>query len=168
MAKLEEISGIVRINVDGSVGTNGVNSKDDVVAVQALLKYAMAERPNWNKLTFPEPNGVVDSLTRSFIRRFQKQARSVAGGGIALDGRIDPAVGERAFGRRGMWTIVMLNIYALEAWFYKGSKNSNYIRDISLRFPAFKAVIGSEGVGSLDLELEPSKVGIGTLGLSLE
>jgi len=168
MAKLEKISGIVRVNVDGSVGLNGVNSKDDVVAVQALLKYAMAERPHWNKLTFPEPNGVVDRITLSFIRRFQKHARSIAGGGVAIDGRIDPAIGERAFGRRGMWTMVMLNIYALETWFYMGSKNSNYIRDIRLRFPAFNAAIGSDGVGSLDLELEPSVAGIGTLGLSLE
>ena len=83
--------------------------------------------------------------------------------------RIDPAKGERAFGKRGMWTILMLNGDAMESWLLKGGKNSSYLRDIGAHYPAFQAAIG-DGVGTLGLELEGSgsNGGVGTLGLTLE
>ena len=49
MAKLETFFIMEEINVTASVGKNGVNLKEDVMVVQALLKYACP-----NVITFAE------------------------------------------------------------------------------------------------------------------
>ena len=167
MPHLEEFYGNRQVNLGAAVGARGVNSKDDVIAVQALLKYAMSGRPAFKGVSFPEPTGALDQATVSLIRRYQAFARRRSNGGVSVDGRIDPAKGERAFGKRGMWTILMLNGDAMETWLLKGGKNSSYLRDIGFHYPAFQAAIG-DGVGTLGLELEGSDGGIGTLGLELE
>ena len=169
MPHLETFYGNKQVNLSAAVGAKGVNSKDDVIAVQALLKYAMSGRPAWKGINFPEPTGTLDQMTISLIRKYQAFARRRSNGGVSVDGRIDPAKGERAFGKRGMWTILMLNGDAMESWLLKGGKNSSYLRDIGARYPAFQAAIG-DGVGTLGLELEGSgsNGGVGTLGLELE
>ena len=165
MPQLEEFFGNRQVNLAAAVGTRGVNSKDDVIAVQALLKYAMSGRQAWEGVKFPEPTGAMDAATVSLIRKYQSFARRRSNGAVSVDGRIDPAKGERAVGKRGMWTILMLNGDAMETWFLNGSPNSSFIRDMGLKYPAFQVAIG-EGVGSLNLTLEGS--GVGTLGLELE
>ncbi len=167
MAKIDEINEMEQVNLHGSVGKNGVNSKGDVLAVQALMKYALAERPKWNLLTFPEPTGTFDKATAALIKLVQQHARKESRGGVSVDGRVDPAKGSRAFGRRGLWTIMILNTLAMETWILNNAKNGSYIRDMGIKYPAFRWAIGDSGVGTLNLELEGGK-GIGTLGLELE
>jgi hypothetical protein len=53
------------INLGASVGLNGVNRKEDVMVVQALLKCALESHPHFKDVKFPEPNG---SLTRDLIK----------------------------------------------------------------------------------------------------
>jgi hypothetical protein len=165
MPHLQEFFGNRQVNLGAAVGARGVNSKDDVIAVQALLKYAMSDRKAWSGVKFPEPTGVMDAATVSLIRKYQSFARRRSNGAVSVDGRIDPAKGERAYGKRGLWTILMLNGDAMETWVMKGAQNSSFIRDMGLQYPAFQAAIG-EGVGTLNLPLEGS--GVGSLGLTLE
>ncbi|MBX3297414.1 MAG: hypothetical protein KF762_17060 [Acidobacteria bacterium] len=168
MAKLQEFNGFTQVNLHASVGENGVNAKNDVIAVQALMRYGLNWRRSWADVELPEPNGVMGPKTAALIRRFQQELRKSAGRGVIVDGRIDPAKGIRPSGRRAMWTILMLNTAAVETFLLKGAEGVSYIHEISKQYPAFKAAIGSNGVGTLDLELEGSAPGIGTLGLSLE
>lgn len=168
MARLQEFNGFTQVNLHASVGENGVNAKNDVIAVQALMRYGLNWRRSWADVELPEPNGVMGPKTAALIRRFQQELRKSAGRGVIVDGRIDPAKGIRPSGRRAMWTILMLNTTAVETFLLSGSQGTSYIAEISKQYPAFKAAISSNGVGTLDLELEGSAPGIGTLGLSLE
>ena len=169
MAKLETFFIMEEINVTASVGKNGVNLKDDVMVVQALLKYALPERHYFRGMKFSEPTGTMDETTLSLIKRFQIYLRKVRKLSVSVDGRIDSAKGRKAFGRKGKWTIQMLNDEALEMFLLSGSKSESYIHEICRRFPQVANAIGELPVGTLGLTLEPSaERGIGSLGLALE
>ena len=168
MAKLETFFELEEINVTASVGSNGVNLEDDVMVVQALLKYALAERGFFRKMTFSEPTGTMDDNTKSLIKQFQRFVRKMNNADISVDGRIDPAKGKTAFGKKGQWTIQILNGAALGYFLLSGAIGETYIHDICRRFPQTQRAIGDLPVGSLGLTLEPSvRRGIGSLGLAL-
>lgn len=168
MAKLETFYVMDEINVSASVGRGGVNSKDDVMVVQALLKYALEPYRYFRKDKFPEPTGTIDANTIHLIEKFQRYVRTKLKNSVSVDGRIDPAKGTKAFGKNGQWTIQMLNGEALSAYliFYNG--NGNYIEDICRKYPQVRVVLGDIPVGTLGSNLESSSVGIGTLNLGLE
>jgi hypothetical protein len=168
MAKLETFYMMDEINVNASVGKNGVNSKDDVLVVQALLKYALEPYTYFRNDKFSEPTGTMDTNTMRLIEKFQRFIRIKLKNRVSVDGRIDPAKGTKAFGKDGKWTIQMLNGEALTAYiiFYKG--NGNYIEDICRKYPQVRVVLGDIPVGTLGLSLESSSKGVGTLNLGLE
>ncbi|HEY8560248.1 MAG TPA: hypothetical protein VIL74_07715 [Pyrinomonadaceae bacterium] len=153
------------INLTASVGKNGVNLKGDVMVVQAMLKYALAENSYFRDCKFPEPTGAMNDETLRLIEKYQKFLRRKDKTDVAVDGLIDRAVGEKPNGRRGQWTILCLNSHVLVARLLGGGEG-NEIQDLCRRYPQLKAVLGDLPVGSLGLMLEPS--GVGSLGLALE
>jgi hypothetical protein len=167
MAKIEDIGGSDQINLTASVGRNGTNLRDDVIAVQALLKYSLEGQRGWENVRFPEPTGALDEQTKGLIRSFQRYLRRYHPS-AAVDGRLDPAKGQFTRGKKVMWTILALNTQAMEKWLLSPSIGVNYIHAIGTLYPAFKAAIGDEGVGTLNLPLDGGFNGVGTLGLELE
>jgi hypothetical protein len=165
MARIEKISDMNQVNLSASVGRNGVNNKNDVLAVQALMKYGLEDNPDWRGMRFPEPTGTFDGLTLALIKRYQRHLKRLVSS-AKVDGRIDPAKGTFTAGGRVMWTILSLNSDAMATWIFNKQIGSGYIHAIGQIYPAFKSAIGDGGVGTLNLELEGS--GIGTLGLELE
>jgi hypothetical protein len=168
MAKIETFFGDNElINLTASVGENGVNLKDDVMVVQAMLKYALEERPYFRKLKFPEPTGAMNDETKILIREYQRYLRRKDKNDVAVDGIIDRAIGEKPFGRRGQWTILCLNTHVLAARLYSGGEGSE-IQDLCRKFPQLHSVLDNIPVGSLNLTLEPSIQRVGSLNLALE
>ncbi|HMO79656.1 MAG TPA: hypothetical protein PKD24_02595 [Pyrinomonadaceae bacterium] len=167
MAKIDNIGGTNQINLTASVGRNGTNHKDDVIAVQAMLKYALEGTRGWENSQFPQPTGTMDAQTMSLIRKFQRSLRR-SNPSASVDGRIDPAKGQLTRGKRAMWTIIALNTEAMETWLLNKRLGANYIHAVGLLYPAFKNAVGDEGVGTLNLPLEGSSNGVGSLGLELE
>ena len=151
MAKIEEFFGTGQVNLTASVGRRGVNAKSDVLVIQALMKYALSERKAWQGTRFPEPSGAMDGNTLALIKRYQQAARRQSRNTVAVDGRIDPAKGERPHGSRGLWTILRLNSDAIETWILNGAKNASYINDIAMRLPAFRHAVGDDPCGRSDL-----------------
>ncbi len=166
MAKIERIEGASHVNVSASVGRNGVNNDSDVIAVQALMKYALESRPEWQNISFPEPNGTLDKTTQELIKRYQRHQKRKSNR-MRVDGRIDPAKGLFVNGGGSFWTICFLNVEAMESWVLRNPVGRNHIHAMGLIYPAFKAAVGDNGVGTLNLSLEGSN-GVGTLGLELE
>lgn len=167
MAKIENIDGASHVNVSASVGRNGVNNESDVIAVQALMKFALEGRAEWQGIRFPEPTGTMDKKTFELIKHFQRHQKKNSKRG-KIDGRIDPAKGLFVNGGANFWTICALNVEAMESWAVWNRIGRDHIHAIGLLFPAFKAAVGDKGVGTLNLELEGSSNGVGTLGLELE
>ena len=167
MAKVELFFGNQNINLTASVGKNGVNAKGDVMVVQAMLKAALEDRIGFRSVRFPHPTGTIDRETIKLIREFQKyETRQRVK--ITVDGRIDPAKGERPFGKRSFWTILSLNSLLMERWFLTGSPNNNHIENLCRKFPQLFEAIPDVPVGTLDLSLESATRGIGSLNLGLE
>jgi len=130
------------VNIGASVGLNGVNRKDDVTVVQALLKCALDSHPHFKDVKFPEPNG---SLTRDLIKiikkyqRFNNRKNPIK---IPVDGRIDPLRnGLYVPGRRRFWTIFELNSRALETSLLNVSGDP--IKAICRRWSAVGAILNS-------------------------
>ncbi len=167
MANIEIIDGVTHVNVSTSVGRNGVNSESDVLAVQALMKFALEGRPVWHGIKFPEPTGTMDRRTQELIKHFQRHQKRITKRG-KIDGRIDPAKGLYVNGSANFWTIRALNVEAVESWAVWNRIGRNHVHAIGLLYPAFKAAIGDEGVGTLNLPLDGGSNGVGTLGLELE
>jgi hypothetical protein len=168
MAKLQNFNGSEQINVSASVGAKGVNNRDDVIAIQALLRYALSGRNAFRGVKMPEITGSCDVDTIMAIRKYQEYLRRRNNIRVSIDGRIDPAKETSAFGKKGLWTMLMLNTEAMETWILNGGANGNYINDMFLQYPQLKSAIGAVPVGTLGLTLEPSRRGVGTLGLELE
>jgi len=157
------------INVTGSVGRGGVNAKNDVMVVQAMLKYALEERAQFKNDRFPAPSGTINEETIQMIYKYQRYLRSKLKIRVSVDGRIDPAKGERAFGSKGQWTIQSLNGDVMEAWLVFKGGGDNYIEALCRKYPqVLNALGGSIPVGSLSLSLEPSVPLVGSLNLGLE
>lgn len=169
MARIEKFFGDVdNINVSASVGKGGVNFKDDVMVIQAMLKYALAERPFFRRYKFPEPTGTINDETKILIKEYQRFLRKLDKTSVSVDGIIDRAVGEKAFGRRGWWTILCLNTHVMEARVLSGGEG-NQIEDLCRKFPQLYAVLDDIPVGTLGLSLESSvRRVVGTLNLGLE
>ena len=167
MAKIEIFNDLQQVNLSSPVGRGGVNAKDDVLALQTLMKYALEDRAGWKDVRFPEPTGTMDGMTRALIKKYQRYMKRNLPTTV-VDGRVDPAKGNSPYGKRGLWTILALNTDAVEIWLLKGAKNASFLHDIGLRFPAFKVAIGDNGVGTLNLPLDGGYEGVGTLGLELE
>ena len=167
MAKIEKFyGGIGQINVTASVGETGVNLKDDVLVVQAMLKYALEDREYFKKFKFSAPTGAIDNNTKTLIAEYQKYLRRKQNITVSVDGLIHRAVGERPFGKRGEWTILCLNTHLSEMVLFKGFVG-NQFQALCREYPQLDTVLDIP-VGSLDLSLEPSIQRIGSLNLGLE
>ncbi len=169
MAKIDVINEFSFLNVTAPVGANGVNLKDDVVIVQALLNYSLRKRGGFRGRKFPVVSGGMDAGTLRLIKNFQDYVNdSPYHQNVTADGRIDPAKGDRVAGKKRRWTILELNYLALEMWLLDGGKNGGPIGDICARYPQAKEVLDNS-VGGLGLSLEgSSNAPVGSLRLSLE
>ena len=141
------------INVSASVGTNGVNSSEDVIVVQALLKYALEKRIDFRDAEFPEPCGAFIKTTARLIKKYQRYNDRRGNVRVAIDGRIDPVKGSAfANGTKKYWTIYSLNMEALETALLSGHKS--LIEGICRRWSFLRGILNKNGVGTLGLELE--------------
>lgn len=141
------------INVSASVGANGVNNSEDVIVVQALLKYALGERREYWDAEFPEPSGAFIDSTARLIKKFQRHNNRAQNVRVAIDGRIDPVKGGAyAQGTKKHWTIYSLNVSALEIALLNGHNSA--IEGICKRWSFIQGILSKNGVGSLGLELE--------------
>ena len=139
------------INVSATVGANGVNNQEDIIVVQALLKFALEPRPEFREVNFPEPCGAFLKTTTQIIKKYQRH-QSREGTRVPIDGRIDPLKGGiYAFGSKKMWTIYTLNIDALETALIGGYGDP--IGAICKRWPFIRGILNKSGVGTLGLEL---------------
>lgn len=114
MAKIEKYEGDEIINVGDKVGVNGVNAKNDVLVVQAMLKYLTRFSKKWCKVTLPEPNGSLDKNTRQAIFDYQEfvRTRSVNPKDyrwVAKDGAISPYKDGVKLLNKQEWTIIAMN-----------------------------------------------------------
>lgn len=169
MAKIDVINDFKFLNVTAPVGANGVNLKDDVIVVQALLNYSLRYRNDFRGRKFPVVSGGMDAGTLRLIKKLQDFInKSPHHQNVTADGRIDPAKGDRVAGKKRRWTILELNLLALETWLLDSARNGSPIGDVCARYPHVKEVLDNS-VGSLGLSLEgSSSVPVGSLGLSLE
>jgi hypothetical protein len=169
MAEFYKVMDWDEINVSASVGAGGANSKDDVIVVQAMLKYALEARSFFLGEKFPEPTGTMDVATIDLIRKYQRYLRRKLKVPVSVDGRIDPANGSTAFGKNGKWTIQMLNADVMEMWLIVHGGEGNHLEDLCRRFPLVASAIGGEvPAGTLSLRLEPVEPLVGSLNLRLE
>lgn len=172
MPKVETIEGFQVINVSASVGKNAVNLKDDVIVVQALLKYVFETGDFFKGVVLPEPTGTMDKTTAWVIKRYQQLAKKNYGslGNVVADGRISPAKGGRVPGKNNRYTIVLLNDEAELKYIQQRRVPGGFVNDICDRFPQVEAVL-ENSVGTLGLTLEPSAPRprrVGSLRLALE
>ena len=140
------------INVSAAVGANGVNNNEDVIVVQALLKYALERDPYFQNEEFPEPCGAFLKTTAKLIKKYQRyQSRN--GQNVPIDGRIDPLKGGMyAYGSNKWWTIYALNIEAMKPALLSGHKSP--IEGICNRWSFIRSILNKNGIGSLNLALE--------------
>lgn len=129
MAKIERFPWGNVINLTASVGENGVNLKNDVLVVQAMLKHAPEKRGAFGKVKLPEPNGVMNRFWIDIIKDYQRYLRRKQNVKVAVDGKIDRAIGETVFGRRTRWTILCLNSEIMEMRLLDGG-GENEIKDL--------------------------------------
>ncbi len=169
MAEFYKVMDWDEINVSASVGRGGVNLKDDVLVVQAMLKYALDARSYFLGERFPEPSGTMDAATIHLIEQYQQYLRRKLKVPISVDGRIDPAKGSASFGKKGKWTIQMLNADVMEMWLIVHGGEGNHLEDLCRRFPQASAALGGDiPVGGLSLRLEQVAPLVGSLNLALE
>ena len=155
------------INLTASVGVKGVNLRDDVMVVQAMLKYALRENPYFRNYNFPTVTGAINNQTKSLIKDYQRYLRRKDKQDVAVDGVIDRAVGEKPFGSRDFWTILYLNSHVLKARLLSGGEGNEF-EDLCRKNPELYAALDNIPVGSLTLSLEPSIQRFGSLNLGLE
>lgn len=140
------------INITATVGANGVNLQQDVIVVQALLKYALESVWDFREVNFPEPTGGDIRTTTEIIKKFQRYNNRRTLQPVPIDGRIDPIKeGKYAYGTNKLWTLYALHSKALEISLFSG--NPHPIKAICRRWSAVKAVL-ENSVGSLGLALE--------------
>lgn len=156
------------INLSAPVGSrNAVNNPDDVLVVQALLKYiSRSMRKSGTQMheligiRCPEPTGAFNPATARAILAFQKYQNTIRGGldsiTIIEDGRVSPAQGSNLFGRNAyLWTIISLNMLAEYCYIIDyPDRKGTYIKHICKRFPAVRAALERDSVGTLGLDLE--------------
>ena len=141
------------INITASVGANGVNLREDVVVVQAMLKYTLERRPYFRGTVFPEPTGADAKATAELIKKYQRFNNKTSFIKVPIDGRIDPLKdGMYAHGTSKQWTIYSLQADALEIALLNG--HPSMIEGICRRWSFIRGIFNLNGVGSLGLELE--------------
>ena len=145
------------INVSASVGEGAVNRSEDVLVVQALMKYALPRLDYFRGIHFPIPNGVADKKFYSLIRKFQRYLRK-NNARVSVDGRIDPAKGMRAGVRQNLlWTIQQLNNEASHTYMIQKGfdvDQNGYIEVLCEQYPQVEAILSGTAVGTLNLGLE--------------
>ena len=139
------------INVAATVGANGVNLQEDVIVVQALLKYTLERLSDFSDVKFPEPTGGDIRTTTQIIKKFQRYNNRGEKQTVSIDGRIDPIKGIYAHGTNKYWTLYALHSKAREISLLSGSAPP--VEAICRRWSAVKAALVN-GVGSLGLALE--------------
>ena len=128
------------INIGASVGLNGVNQKDDVMVVQALLKCALESHPHFKNVNFPEPNGLMTRDLIEIIKKYQRFNNRKDPIKMPVDGRIDPMRnGVYVPGKRKFWTIFALNTRALETSLLSGTGDP--IKAIPRRWSTVGAIL---------------------------
>jgi hypothetical protein len=112
MAKVILYEGDNITNLDMKVGVKGSNAPNDVVVVQAMLKYITQFTIKWTGANIPEPNGFLDRNTQQAIFDYQDHVRSTVGNPyewVARDGSISPYNENVALLRKQAWTIIKMN-----------------------------------------------------------
>jgi hypothetical protein len=168
MARIENINGNNYINLNASVGQGGVNLSSDVMVVQALIKFNYEELRIWvGKSPCPEPNGRMSEQWIEIIKDYQRYLKTQKGFRIAVDGRVNRAMGNVAFGKRGDWTILCMNRHLVEIRLLKGDDPyGNEFAFLCRRFPQLHALLEIP-VGELHLILEGAPR-VGSMNLALE
>lgn len=140
------------INITATVGVGGVNLQQDVIVVQALLRYALESVWDFKDVKIPEPTGGDIRTTTEIIKKFQRYNNRTTKQPVPIDGRIDPIRdGKNAYGTNKFWTLYALHSKAMEVSLLSG--NPHPIEAICRRWSAVKAVL-ENSVGSLGLALE--------------
>lgn len=98
-------------------GRDGINLAEDVMIVQALLRFLKDFYRGFPESECPPITGGLDSMTRAAIEKYQKisnKERIKALGRLVQDGRVSPARGDSfVFGGGNFtWTILSLNFWA--------------------------------------------------------
>jgi hypothetical protein len=137
------------LNVSAVVGgQDGVNHPDDVMLVQALLRYLPANVRGVADRECPLPNGTFDKATARAIRKYQEVTNKNYEGRSRLipDGRVSPGQGKLLFGRGAyIWTIITLNLDAEKFARTRGfTKECAYMDDIFQLWPQVKSAIYRE------------------------
>jgi hypothetical protein len=151
MAYVKFENGLQEVHISNSVGTGGANLKDDVIVVQAMLKYALRENSYFRGSIFTEPDGVIASDTEAVIKLYQHYLRKIRGIRVSADGRIDPTKDRPAYGKCGIWTMQQLSGDAFERWLINNAPNYNWVYDMYLMFPAVRQAIPDPPVGTLNM-----------------
>lgn len=141
------------INVTATVGVGGVNLQQDVIVVQALLKYALESVWDFKDVKIPEPTGGDVRTTAEIIKKFQRYYNRTKRDPVSIDGRIDPIQSKTpfAYGTNKLWTLYALHQRAIETSLLSGTGDP--IKAICRRWSAVKAVF-ENSIGSLGLALE--------------
>lgn len=168
MAIIEKFNGASYINLHASVGIDGFNLASDVTVVQAMIKFAyQADHIMSGKPEFPAPTGRMTPQWIELIKEYQRYLKQKKGFRLSVDGKINRAIGNIAFGRRGEWTILCMNKHLLEvALLRSGRGEGNEFQQLCRQFPQLNKLLDIP-VGELDLTLEPSNR-IGSMNLGLE
>ena len=117
MAKIEkDENGDDFFNVDLVVGYHPAgNYSNDIIIVQALLKYINEGAKWWADSKLPLPNGTLGNLGQ-IIWEYQGRIRKLSnsnGYWVAQDGRVSPSKGGKySFAGGGRYTIMQLNGHA--------------------------------------------------------
>lgn len=165
MAKIERFPWGNVINLTASVGLNGVNLRDDVMVVQAMLKHAPERRGAFGSFKLPSPTGMMTPQWIEIIKDYQRYLRQKRNEKVSVDGKINRAIGETVLGKRAKWTILCLNMELLELRLLDGGVR-NEIADLFHHYPQLNGILEIP-VGSLNLPLEGGS-GVGSLDLGLE
>ncbi len=154
MAYVYGVESWTEINVTSSVGVGGVNSTQDVLVVQALLKYVGEKISYFRNENLPRPTGVMDKKTQHLIKKYQQYVRRVKKVGLSVDGRIDPSKGLYVPGKKLQWTIGQLNGDASQIHMMFGRNGGDHVEDLCTIYPPISAILDGSAVGSLNLGLE--------------
>ena len=153
MAKVIDIEGVENINIGATVGVKGMNLREDVMVIQALMNYALKGRPILKSDYFPAPTGIMSSKTERMIKEFQMYLKR-KGMRIHADGRIDPTK-SLFYGKSKMtWTLGHLNSEALSMCNSRSvGDNWDYIKGLCDMYPRVRDILKQQRVGSLNLSL---------------
>lgn len=145
MAKIEKDEyGDDFFNVESPVGYQpAMNFTNDIIVVQALLKYINEGAKWWADSKLPVPNGVLGNLGQ-IIWEYQGRIRKFNNGyWVAQDGRVSPSKGGKLnFQGSGRYTIMQLNGHANSVGIALGHTHY-YIEEIFNRWRVVRYALSS-------------------------